>query len=56
MIRDAEAVRGRKIARYDVSLSVETAPQPTRAQGTLAPHAIATLVWEPTEQEPHHAR
>ncbi|MFW6312363.1 MAG: hypothetical protein ACOC2N_00575 [Spirochaetota bacterium] len=40
---------GDEAARYDVSLSAETAGQPTHVQGTLAPHAIATIVWERSE-------
>ncbi|MGM0675766.1 MAG: glycoside hydrolase family 30 protein, partial [Spirochaetota bacterium] len=36
-------------ASYDVSLAAEAVDEPTCARGTLAPHAIATIVWEPTE-------
>ena len=42
---------GDEAASYEVSLDAETGGQPTRVQGTLAPHAIATIVWERTEQD-----
>lgn len=34
-------------ASYDVSLASNGSSDATRAQGTLAPHAIVTIVWEP---------
>ena len=40
---------GDEAASYDVSLGAVASEEPTRAQGSLAPHGIATIVWERTE-------